>query len=104
MTTTLTPTPAAAARHPVKPLPQPDSYIIDTYRIAGENVYKPGAITFKGRKKIEAMRWQQKRFKTQQEADDFVRAQFRGSPVIEKHYEGEERFAARASASARRAM
>jgi hypothetical protein len=103
MTTTTTTT-TVATQHPVKPPPQPDSYIIDTYRIAGANVFKPGAITFKGRKKIEALRWQQKRFKTQQEADDFVREQFQGSSVIEKNYEGEERFVARASASARRTL
>lgn len=106
MTTATIAAPATsqAATHPVKPPVQPDSYIIDTYKTVGANTYTPGAITFKGRKKVEALRWKQKRFKTQEEADDYVRKQFRGSAVIEKHYEGEERFVARASASARRAI
>jgi hypothetical protein len=53
-----------------------DSYLIDTYKLMTTGMFFPGAITFKGRKKIEAIRWDDHEFQTQQEADNFVREHF----------------------------
>jgi hypothetical protein len=63
-----------------------DSYIIDTYKQDGK--YYPGAITYSGRKKLEAMQWKDKGFATQQEADAFVRDHFGALGIAEAENEG----------------
>lgn len=66
-----------------------DSFLIDTYRLMTTGKFSPGAITFKGRKKIEIIRWDDKMFETQNEADDFVRAHFSRLGIPEAENEGE---------------
>ncbi len=66
-----------------------DAYILDTCKISATGKYLPGAITFRGRKKIEAMSWKDKQFDSQHEADEFVRAHFRGINLPEAVNEGE---------------
>lgn len=65
-----------------------DSYLIDTYRLMTTGKFSPGAITFKGRKKIEVLRWDEM-LDTQQEADEFVRAHFCEIGLPEAENEGE---------------
>lgn len=66
-----------------------DNYLIDTYKRAESGTFVPGAITFKGRKKIEAIRWDDKEFPSQDEADAFVRAHFEELGISEAENEGE---------------
>lgn len=72
-----------------------DTYILDTFKMG--NRYRPGAITFYGRKKMDAVQWKDKAFPTQSEADDFVRQEFaRMYPgITELSNEGELREKAR---------
>lgn len=65
-----------------------DSFLLDTYRVTTTGKFSPGAITFKGRKKIEVLRWDDM-FDTQAEADEFVRAHFREKGLSEAENEGE---------------
>jgi hypothetical protein len=53
-----------------------DSYILDTCKIASSGKYVAGAITFKGRKRIEILQWKQQMFDSQTEADAFVKRHF----------------------------
>lgn len=48
-----------------------DAYILDTCKVMSSGKFVAGAITFKGRKRIEIKQWKQM-FSTQQEADQFV--------------------------------
>lgn len=66
-----------------------DSFLLDTYKESGTNVYRAGAITFRGRKKVGPVRWADKKFESQEAADAFVRAQFTDPPLREKTYDGE---------------
>lgn len=66
-----------------------ESFIIDTYKLSDKGVYLAGAILFKGRKKIDVLRWHQQKFYSQQAADSFVRDHFRGTVVAEMANEGE---------------
>lgn len=52
--------------------PAYDAYILDTCRVVSHNKYLPGAITYRGRKKIESISWKDVLFDTQREADKFV--------------------------------
>jgi len=65
--------------------------MLDTFKNGASGLFQPGAITFQGRKKIDFLRWQDKSFSTQQEADDFVRAQFKDRGLTEVSNEGELR-------------
>lgn len=53
-----------------------DSYLLDTCKIVATGEYRPGAITYRGRKKIEVVQWKDKAFPTQHEADMFVQQHF----------------------------
>jgi hypothetical protein len=53
-----------------------DSYVLDTCKLTMTGKFVAGAITFKGRKKIEVIQWKRRRFSSQREADDFVKAHF----------------------------
>jgi hypothetical protein len=66
-----------------------DSYLIDTYKLMTTGKFLPAAITFKGRKKIDIMRWEEHSFDTKEEADNFVREHFRESGIPEAENEGE---------------
>jgi hypothetical protein len=61
----------------MKKTPVPyDSYVLDTCKISSVGKYIPGAITFKGRKRIEILQWKQHMCNSQQEADAFVIGHF----------------------------
>ena len=66
-----------------------DSYLIDTYKLMTTGKFLPAAITFKGRKKIDIMRWEDRPFDTKEEADSFVRDHFKESGIPEAENEGE---------------
>ncbi len=63
--------------------------MIDTYRQASTGLYLAGAITFRGRKKVEVVQWKKRTFDTQSSADDFVRSHFRASGLHEAASESE---------------
>ena len=62
-----------------------DAFIMDTYRCAQK--FFAGAITYRRRKKIQALRWKQE-FETQEEANSFVRDHFRKLAIPEAENEG----------------
>jgi hypothetical protein len=66
---------------------QSDAYILDTYKSGG--MYHAGAITFHGRRKLETLRWDDKSFKSEQEANAFVRSHFSPLGLTEAVNEGE---------------
>lgn len=66
-----------------------NAYIIDTCRLAASGKYVPGAITFKGKKKCEILQWREHAYKTQREADEFVRRHFEDKGLQEAGHEGE---------------
>ena len=49
-----------------------DKYVLDTCRVMSNGKYLPGAITYRGRKKIQSLSWKGHLFDTQREADTFV--------------------------------
>ncbi len=59
-----------------KPVVEYDAYILDTCKLPATGKYVPGAIKFKGRKKIEILQWKDNMFDTQEEADKFVKDHF----------------------------
>jgi hypothetical protein len=59
-------------KHPV----ECNAYVLDTCKISSTGKYVPGAITFRGRKKVEVFQWKGQTFDTQDEADEFVRRHF----------------------------
>ena len=66
-----------------------ETFILDTYKLGGKSVFFAGAILFKGRKKIDILRWHERKFPSQNDADEFVRQHFRGTAVVEMLNEGE---------------
>ncbi|MDD4319624.1 MAG: hypothetical protein PHW10_04865 [Candidatus Peribacteraceae bacterium] len=71
------------------PLPEDcDAFILDTCKIVGTGTYRPGAITFAGRRKRETMQWKDCEFRTQGEADAFVRRHFERRGIREAENEG----------------
>lgn len=67
----------------------PECYILDTCKLVREGIYLPGAVLFRGRKKIDAMSWKAKSFRTQAEADAFVRRHFAKVGMKEAQHEEE---------------
>ena len=53
-----------------------DKYVLDTCRVMSNGKYLPGAITYRGRKKIQSLSWKGHLFDTQTEADAFVQKHF----------------------------
>lgn len=60
-----------------------DSYIIDTIKIMDTGMYIPGAVTFKGRKRMDVLQWKDHPFETQLQADAFVRDHFEKHNIAE---------------------
>jgi|GEM_PF-2011630 len=65
------------------------SYIIDTYKSVSSGKYLPGAIVFKGKKKMETLQWKDMEFPSQEDADQFVRSHFVARGLSELRNEGE---------------
>ena len=66
-----------------------DTYILDTYKQVESGKYSAGAVTFHGRRKTEAIRWSDKEFNTEEEANMFVRNHFKSIGLDEAANEGE---------------
>ncbi len=52
------------------------SYLIDTYRVPATGKYVPAAVTFLGKRRVEAIQWKDNEFDTGTQADRFVREHF----------------------------
>lgn len=57
-----------------KPTKECDAFVVDTYRSLSDRSFHPGAITLKKRKTVEVLQWK-KSFRSQDEANEFVRQQ-----------------------------
>ncbi len=49
-----------------------DAYILDTCKVVATGKFLPGAIVYKGRKKVEVRQWKKKEFDSEKEANEFV--------------------------------
>ncbi len=65
-----------------------DSFVLDTYWRADTGSFHPGAITFRGRKKVDVVQWRDKSFTSQEGADSFVRSYFARREISEAPSEG----------------
>ncbi len=65
-----------------------DAYIIDTCRVVGTGKFIPGAIIYKGRKKVDVKQWK-KAFDTQEEANAFVKKYFQKDGIAEPKTDAE---------------
>lgn len=68
-----------------------DAYIIDTCKLSGNGTYIPGAITYSGRRKMEAIQWKDRAFARKEDANTFVREHFSKLNIPEAGNEGELR-------------
>ena len=60
-----------------------DKYVLDVIRLPATGEFVPGAITYRGRKQIQAMSWKEHTFATQDAADAFVREHFAREGIAE---------------------
>lgn len=67
----------------IQPTKECDAFLMDTYRSVSDQSYHPGAITFKKRKTVEVLQWEES-FESQHEADMFVRDQLAGKHGIKE--------------------
>ncbi|MDB4978433.1 MAG: hypothetical protein JWM56_619 [Candidatus Peribacteria bacterium] len=71
------------------PVVEYDSYLIDTCKVVRTGKFVPGAIKYKGRKKIEVVQWKDKTFDTQEEANAFVKEHFMELGIAQPSHEWE---------------
>ncbi len=68
---------------PSKKLIKEPSFVVDTYKAGDSGKFVAAAIEFLGKRRVRALRWKDKQFPSQLEADQYVRKQFSKQGISE---------------------